>query len=154
LNLSHTAFQISEDGVGFPFQFPSISLNTSNSVSIAAARFGMKISGRTTVAIGMKILYMRRIVVENGSTRYILILDSKNRGSRRVLIPGSITVLAADYLYQIRETEIITFESQTRLTRIESEAFSSSSFESIEIPRNVEILGSSCFSQCKSLSSI
>jgi hypothetical protein len=39
------------------------------------------------------------------------------------------------------------------LTRIESEAFSSSSLESIEIPRNVEILGSSCFSCCPSLSS-
>jgi hypothetical protein len=40
------------------------------------------------------------------------------------------------------------------LIRIESEAFSFSSLQSIEIPRNVEILGSSCFSSCKSLSSI
>jgi hypothetical protein len=40
------------------------------------------------------------------------------------------------------------------LIRIESSAFSSSSLKSIEIPRNVEILGSSCFSSCFSLSSI
>jgi serine/threonine protein kinase len=40
------------------------------------------------------------------------------------------------------------------LLRIESKAFSSSSLESIEIPRNVEILGSSCFSYCQSLSLI
>jgi hypothetical protein len=40
------------------------------------------------------------------------------------------------------------------LTRIESSAFSSSSLKSIELPRNVEILGSSCFYRCESLSSI
>jgi hypothetical protein len=40
------------------------------------------------------------------------------------------------------------------LARIESEVFYESSLESIIIPRNVEILGSNCFSYCKSLSSI
>jgi hypothetical protein len=40
------------------------------------------------------------------------------------------------------------------LTRIESYAFSHSSLRSIELPRNVEILGSSCFSCCVSLSSV
>jgi hypothetical protein len=40
------------------------------------------------------------------------------------------------------------------LTRIESEVFCASFLQSIVIPRNVEILGSNCFSSCKSLSSI
>jgi hypothetical protein len=40
------------------------------------------------------------------------------------------------------------------LTRIESSAFSSSSLQSIIIPSTVQILGFSCFSYCKSLSSI
>jgi hypothetical protein len=40
------------------------------------------------------------------------------------------------------------------LIRIESSAFSFSSLQSIVIPRNVEILGSKRFSECKSLSSI
>jgi hypothetical protein len=35
-----------------------------------------------------------------------------------------------------------------------SSAFSSSSLQSIKIPRNVEMIGSLCFSCCKSLSSI
>jgi hypothetical protein len=46
------------------------------------------------------------------------------------------------------------FESNSRLVRIESKAFSYSLLQSILIPRNVEILGSKCFSSCKSLSSI
>jgi hypothetical protein len=69
-------------------------------------------------------------------------------------IPGSMTVLAAQSLYENRETEKITLESQTWLTRIESRVFSSSSLESIEIPLNVEILGLWCFCYCSSLSSI
>jgi predicted metal-binding protein len=40
------------------------------------------------------------------------------------------------------------------LARIESEVFYESSFESIIIPSNVEILGSKCFSECNSFSSI
>jgi hypothetical protein len=48
----------------------------------------------------------------------------------------------------------ITFESNSLLTRIESEAFYGSSLQLILIPSNVEILGSSCFSNCKSLLSI
>jgi hypothetical protein len=40
------------------------------------------------------------------------------------------------------------------LTRIESEAFYESSLESILIPSSVEILGSSSFSYCESLSPI
>jgi hypothetical protein len=48
----------------------------------------------------------------------------------------------------------ISFESNSRLTRIESSAFSPSSLQSILIPSNVEILGSKCFSSCESLSSI
>jgi TPR repeat protein len=48
----------------------------------------------------------------------------------------------------------ISFESNSRLIRIESDAFSESSLQSIVIPMSVEILGSSCFSFCRSLSSI
>jgi hypothetical protein len=40
------------------------------------------------------------------------------------------------------------------LTEIESEAFSYSSLQSILIPNRVELLGSECFSSCKSLSLI
>jgi hypothetical protein len=46
------------------------------------------------------------------------------------------------------------FKSNSRLIRIESEAFSNSSLQSIVIPSSLEILGSSCISRCESLSSI
>jgi hypothetical protein len=50
-----------------------------------------------------------------------------------------------------RRIESIVFESKSRLIRIESSAFSSSSLRSIWIPSSVEILGSSCFSSGQSL---
>jgi hypothetical protein len=48
----------------------------------------------------------------------------------------------------------IKFESNPHLTRIESEAFSSSSLQSILILRNVEIVGPKYFSLCESPSLI
>jgi hypothetical protein len=48
----------------------------------------------------------------------------------------------------------MSFESNSGLARIKSEAFSFSSLQSIGIPRHIEILGSSCFSWCKSPSSV
>jgi hypothetical protein len=41
--------------------------------------------------------------------------------------------------------ESVTFESESRLRRIEKSCFSGFSLTSICIPRNVEILGESCF---------
>jgi hypothetical protein len=46
----------------------------------------------------------------------------------------------------------VSFELNSRLTRIESSSFSSSSLQSIVMPRNVEIICSSCFSFCQPLS--
>jgi hypothetical protein len=49
---------------------------------------------------------------------------------------------------------LIVIESNSRLTRIESAVFYQPSLQSILIPSNVEIRGSSCFSDCESLLSI
>jgi hypothetical protein len=48
----------------------------------------------------------------------------------------------------------ITFESQSKLQRIESNAFSDSGLTKIQIPNSVEVLCCSCFSECKSLFTI
>jgi hypothetical protein len=79
---------------------------------------------------------------------------------RNVLKPSSIEIgrnieiigqKCFSYFYSLSS---ITFESNSCLTRIASEAFSFSSLQSILISSNVEILGSKCFSSCESLSSI
>jgi predicted metal-binding protein len=69
-------------------------------------------------------------------------------------IGRSIEILGSKCFSDCKSLSSITFESQSLLTQIESEAFAKSSLQSILIPRNVEILGSKCFSYCKSLSSI
>jgi predicted metal-binding protein len=130
--------------------------------------------------------------------------------SSEVEIGRNIEILASNCFSRCKSLSSITFESNSRLTRIESEAFSFSSLQSIvilqnvqfiddfafrsvtlssisvesgneifviendfligivhqkliqcfsesseiEIGRNIEILGSNCFSRCKSLSSV
>jgi uncharacterized protein YuzB (UPF0349 family) len=66
----------------------------------------------------------------------------------------NIEMLESKCFSSCKSLSSILFESNSRLTRIESFAFSSRSLQSILIPSNVEILGSGCFSYCESLSSI
>jgi hypothetical protein len=52
------------------------------------------------------------------------------------------------------EFELITFEAESRLTRIEDLCFSSCSLKLIIIPRSVEVICDSSFQSCRSLSAI
>jgi hypothetical protein len=93
--------------------------------------------------------YERRIVVTDGSINTITRSTLSDPEIERVWIPHSI--LNLNWRWQI---DSVVFESNSRLTRIESEAFLYASLESILIPSNVEIFGSYCFSHCESLSSV
>jgi hypothetical protein len=70
------------------------------------------------------------------------------------MIPNSVEILGSRCFSNCKSLSSITFESNSRLTRIESEAFSESSLRSILIPNSVEILGSKCFYNIRSLLSI
>jgi hypothetical protein len=72
------------------------------------------------------------------------------------LIPNNVEILGSSCFSKCKSLSLITFESNSHLTRIKSNTFSysSSSLQSILIPNNVVILGLSCFSYCNSLSSI
>jgi hypothetical protein len=74
--------------------------------------------------------------------------------SSSIEIGRNIEILGSKCFSCCESFSSITFESNSHLTRIESEAFSHSSLQSILIPRNVEILGSKCFYWSRRLSSI
>jgi hypothetical protein len=93
--------------------------------------------------------YERRVVVESGSVKTVILSVGSDSEIVSAWIPNSIVIVKGRW-----NIRLIIFESNSHLTRIESKAFSESSLESILIPKNVEILGSECFSYCKSLSSI
>jgi hypothetical protein len=97
-----------------------------------------------------------RFMIENNFriTRvdYRLIRDFSR--STHIEIMNTIKIMGSSCFAGCSSLSLISFESNSRLTRIDSSAFLSSSLQSIKIPRNVEMIGSSCFSCCKSLSSI
>jgi hypothetical protein len=70
------------------------------------------------------------------------------------MIPFNIEIICSSCFSYCKSLSSISFENDSRLRRIESDAFFASALESITIHRGVEILSSSCFSYCKSLSSI
>jgi hypothetical protein len=72
----------------------------------------------------MKLHDVRWIVVQNGSVKFVLIVDSKKQRSALAWIPGAVTALAAESLCENRETQTVPCESRMQLTQIESGAFS------------------------------
>jgi hypothetical protein len=61
------------------------------------------------------------------------------------LIPRNVEILGSKCFLSCKSLSSITFESHSYLTRIESEAFSFSSLQSIVIPRNVQFIDGSAF---------
>jgi hypothetical protein len=105
--------------------------------------------------------YERRIVVSGGSINTVTLCALCNPAIVRVWIPNSIIflnkhrpIVEFGITKEPESLELIVFESNSRLPRIDCHEFDQSSLQSIAIPSNVEILGSYCFYWCKSLSSI
>jgi hypothetical protein len=113
-------------------------------------------SKQTKGQFQMNPFYQRRLSVRNGSIEGVMLMFPKlcPIESIHVWIPDSIEILEFNLFKNYRKLFSISFECNSRLTRIESYAFYNSSLQSIMIPSTVQILGSSCFSSCKSLSSI
>jgi hypothetical protein len=74
--------------------------------------------------------------------------------SSAIELAGDIEILGSNCFSRCKSLSSIRFEPNSRLTRIESNAFSNSSFESILIPDSVEILQPFCLHERGSLSSI
>jgi hypothetical protein len=105
------------------------------------------------------------ITIEIGNERFVIregllidIVDHKLirnfTASSSITIPRDIEILGPLCFCQCGLFQSVSFESNSLLKRIESDAFAHSSLQSIVIPRNVKILCSQCFSSCKSLKSI
>jgi hypothetical protein len=99
------------------------------------------------------LFFGRRVFVREGCWEYPIRAGHTESQVIRGWIPG-LNALEWSLGFVAKSVCIISFELESRLTRIESSAFSRSSLQSIIIHRNVEILCSECFLYCKSLSSI
>jgi hypothetical protein len=101
--------------------------------------------------LALSNLTLSSISIENGNERFgiennllIDIVDHqllRNFGnSSNLQIPSDIEILESDCFASCEMLSLITFESNSRLKRIKSDAFSFSSLESIVIPRNVQFI--------------
>jgi hypothetical protein len=72
-------------------------------------------------------------------------------GLKSIEIPCSVVVLGKESFYGCDSLESATFESGSRLERIEESVFHGSGLKSIEIPSSIVVLRKSSFYGCKSL---
>jgi hypothetical protein len=73
---------------------------------------------------------------------------------RSIEIPSSVVVLGKASFCWCESLESVTFESDSRLERIEESAFGESGLKSILIPSSVIVLGKASFYGCNSLESV
>jgi hypothetical protein len=71
-----------------------------------------------------------------------------------IIIPSSVEILGGWCFSECRLLSSVTFESGSKLSRIEQQAFNQTGLIEIILPSSVEILGARCFSECVSLSSV
>jgi hypothetical protein len=63
-------------------------------------------------------------------------------------------VICQECFAECKSLKAISFESNSKLSRIERKAFYWSGLTSIHLPASVEVICESCFSNCKSLESL
>jgi hypothetical protein len=72
----------------------------------------------------------------------------------RVVIDSSIEVICESCFGYCKLFASVTFDANSRLSRLKKEAFSCSGLQSIHLPGSLEVICESCFSSCHSLISV
>jgi hypothetical protein len=70
---------------------------------------------------------------------------------RTIRIPSSIEIICKGCLQGHLSLREVTFESGSKLWRIETSAFGFSGLKTIQLPSSVEYIGEDCFFHCRSL---
>jgi hypothetical protein len=65
-------------------------------------------------------------------------------GSVEIILPASVEVLGEECLPECSSLSSVTFESGSRLSRIESGAFTGTGLIEIILPASIEVLGENC----------
>jgi hypothetical protein len=87
----------------------------------------------------------RRIVVLDGLMEAVTLFQDNFSSTTRVWVSESILRVGTDSFQERNKLHLICFESNSRLMRIESNAFSFSSLRSIMIPSQVQSINGSAF---------
>jgi hypothetical protein len=106
----------------------------------------------TTIQI--LITFSRRISVHEGVIGIISPDFFRSAVANRAWISSSISLFTETYFSQCKSLTSVTFESNSKLHRIEESAFAGSGLLTIQIPASVEVVRKSCFAKCSSFISV
>jgi hypothetical protein len=98
--------------------------------------------------------FYRRITVCQGALETLTPNFLCRTASARAWISSSISQLTKDSFSNCESLTSITFESNSKLERIEESAFTMSRLTTIQVPASVEVLCKFCFYNCESLTSV
>jgi hypothetical protein len=75
-------------------------------------------------------------------------------GDENVVIDSSVEMICEMCFFRCSSPSFVTFEANSRLSRLEKQTVSDSGLRSIHIPKSVEVICNFCFSCCSSLESV
>jgi hypothetical protein len=96
----------------------------------------------------------RRVLVVGGFRESRLSPDDNRKGCDRHWMSSSIQVMSEAFFLESESLSWSAFETDSRLSQLEAEAFCKSGLTSIHLPASVTVIGKRCFSGCGSLASI
>jgi hypothetical protein len=79
--------------------------------------------GGSEIRNRVELLSIRQKIVHEGSMELVLIFSPEESNLTQVWIPASMAGLTAKYLAKCKDVQALCFESNSRLNRIESNAF-------------------------------
>jgi hypothetical protein len=103
--------------------------------------------------VGISVICHRRQEVIDGVVGRLSEFSNQAHPFRQ-WICCSVEVICEKCFSKCKSLESISFEWDSKLSRIERKAFCESCLESIHLPASVEVICESCFSRCASLKSI
>jgi hypothetical protein len=96
----------------------------------------------------------RRITVDGGVVRCLSDVLRPVCVAWMWWFPSSVEVICERYLFLGKSLTSVTFESNSRLSRVGKEVFYWSGLQSIHHPGSLEVTCKLCFSDCHSLTSV
>jgi hypothetical protein len=99
-------------------------------------------------------IFCSRLIVVDGLVLPVLTTAHFRSSDNRVWISSTTEIISSNWISFRAGIKSIAFEIGSKFKEIQTQAFSGTDLEFVTFPSSVEVLGLSCFYECRSLSSV
>jgi hypothetical protein len=121
--------------------------------SVGLSLFGRLVTVISKTMIGKRVV-VKELEYEIAKDNLKILRRVLDRNITKVMIPADVCEIGEKCFHLCGSLCEVTFETGSKLQRIEKSAFSQTDLKKMTIPSSVEVIGESCFHSCVSLSEV